>query len=105
MKKMKTKQYDFIKRGFVKESPPQDDKPTVAENATVDGDNQATFEGQEFREAHHNVLAHLLGSNWNSSMLFDGKTVTVLEMAAHVAKHTPTGNKFVSQVSGIEQLD
>jgi hypothetical protein len=102
---MKIRQYDFIKRGFVKASITPNDKPVVAENATTETDSQSTFEGQEFQEAHHNVLANLIGSNWNSSMLFDGKIVTVLEMMAQVAKHTPTGNKFVSQVSGIEQLD
>lgn len=102
---MKTKQYDFIKCEFVDAEPTTSDNPAVAKNATTETDNQATFEGEEFQKAHHSVLAKLIGSNWNHVMLFNGKETTVMDMMVHVAKHTPTGNKFVSQVSGVEQLD
>jgi hypothetical protein len=102
---MKAKQYDFIDGGLVDADTPPGDSPVVAEDAAIDADNQSTFEGQEFQKAHHTVLAKLIGSNWNHVILFSGKQTTVMEMMAHVAKHTPTGNKFVSQVSGVEQLD
>ena len=98
-----TEQYDFISGAFVDKGG-QPDNPVVKEDLTPDND-QRTFEGERFTAAHHNVLAHLIEQDWNKRILFSGRLYGVLELAAHVGRHTPIGNLFVEQVSGINQMD
>ena len=102
---MPIKQYDYIARCLVPNANPPEENPVVKEDLPPESEAQLSLEGERFKDARQNVLSNLLRHNWTHPINFGGKNTTVLDMARQVGQHTPDGNKFTEQVSGINQLD